>query len=75
MFEEFLENQELTDIISCVLLMHTKEKNPTKHDYGISGGGYPIPLNPTTEALVLLIATINFIGFCLQALEKIATMM
>ena len=40
--KDLLEMQELTDIISCVILMHMKN-NLSDHDYGISGGGYPIP--------------------------------
>ena len=58
--------KEITDIISCVLLM---QKNPLEHNYGSSGGGYPITLNSTTEALVSLNETINLIGCWLQALE------
>ena len=61
--------QELTYIISCVLLMRHKKINPSEHDDGISGGGYPLPSNSTTEALVLLGATIYFIGCWLKALE------
>ena len=34
------------------------EKNPSEHDDGSSGGGYPLPSNSTTEALVSLGATI-----------------
>ena len=45
--KNLLETQELTDIISCVLMIPTKT-NPSVHDYGISGGSYPIPLNKTT---------------------------
>ena len=60
--------QELTDIISCVLLMHMK-KIPSEHDDGRSRGVYPLPSNSTTEALVLLSTTIYFIGFWLLALE------
>ena len=37
-----LEMKELTDIISCVLLMHTKN-NPPEHDDISSGGGYTLP--------------------------------
>ena len=40
----YLEIQELTDIISFVLLMH-KKNNPSDHDDGRSCGGYPILLN------------------------------
>ena len=39
-----LEMQKLTDIISCVLLMNMKN-NPSEHDGGSSGGGYPLPSN------------------------------
>ena len=68
--KNLLEMQELTDIISYVLLTIMKE-NPLVHDDGSSGSGYTIPLNSTTEALFLLSATIDFIGCCLQGLEKI----
>ena len=42
-----LEIQELADIISCVLLMQLKN-NPSEHDGGSIGGGYPLPSNSTT---------------------------
>ena len=64
-----LEMKELTDIISFVLLMHM-EKKPSEHDYGSISGGYLLPQNSTTEALVLLSETIDFIGCWIQALEK-----
>ena len=48
----------------------TWKNNTLVHDDGSSGGVYPIPLNSTTGALVSLSATINFIGCCLQALER-----
>ena len=59
--KDSLEMQELTDIKSCVLLMHIKN-NTSEHDDGRSGGGYPLPLNSTIEALVFLSTTIDFIG-------------
>ena len=62
-----LEIQELTDIISCILLMY--KNNPSECDYGNSGGGYPLPSNSTTEALFLISANIDFIGCWIQALE------
>ena len=58
----WLEMQELKDIFSWVLLMLMKKYNPSVHDDGSSGVGYPIKSNSTTEVLVLLSATINFIG-------------
>ena len=64
-----LEIQELTDIISCVILMHMKN-NPSEHDDGSSGGGYSIPLNSTTEALVSLSVTIDLVGCWVQGLEQ-----
>ena len=45
------------------------KKNPLEHDYISSGDSYQMPPNSTTEALVLLSATIDFIGCWLQALE------
>ena len=65
---DLLKMQELIDTISCVLFMHMK-KNPSEHDDGSTGGGYPLQLNLTTEALVFLSATIYFIGCWLKALE------
>ena len=56
-----LEIQELSDIISCIILIHM-EKKPSEHYDGSSGVGYPIPSNSTTEGLVLLIATIDVIS-------------
>ena len=38
-------------------------------DYS-SGGGFPLPSNSTTDALVLLCATIYFIGCWLKAFKK-----
>ena len=46
--KNLLEMQELTYIISCVLLMHMEKYNPSEHDDGRSVGVYPIPLNSTT---------------------------
>ena len=46
-----------------------EKNNPSVHDDGSSGGGYPIQLNSTTEALFSLSATIYFTGCFLQALE------
>ena len=61
--------QELTDIISCVLLMHTK-KNSSGNYNEISGGSYKVPLNSTRKALFSLNVTANFVGRWLQALEQ-----
>ena len=49
--------------------MHTK-KNTPEHDYGSSGGGYPLPPNSTTAALVLITGTIYLIACWIQALEQ-----
>ena len=51
----------------CSIDAH-ENNNPSEHDDGISGGGYPLPPNPITEALVLLSATTDFIVW-LQALK------
>ena len=45
-------------------------KNPSEHDDGISSGGYPLPSNSATEALFLLIVTMDFIGCWLKALKQ-----
>ena len=52
----------------CSIDSHEKN-NLSEHDDEISGGGYPIPLNSTKEALVSLSTTIYFIGCWLQDLE------
>ena len=52
----------------CSIDTHGKE-NQSDNDDGISGGGYTLPSNSTTEVLVLLSAIINFIGCWLKALE------
>ena len=68
MFEEFIRNAR-TDRYNLMCYIDAHEKNNSSvNDYGSSGGGYPLPLNSTTEALVSLSATIYFIGFCLQEL-------
>ena len=64
-----LEMQELTDVISRVLLMHMKKSIHHFFDDDSSGGGFTLPPNSTTEALVLLSATIYFIFCWLKALE------
>ena len=66
---DLLEMQEPTDIILCVILMHMKKTNSSEHDYGSSGGGYPLLSNSTTEALYLPGETIYFIGCWLKYLE------
>ena len=53
----------------CSIDAYEKE-NPSEYDDGSSGGGYLLPLNSTTEALVSLSATIAFIGCWLQGLEQ-----
>ena len=69
-FETFIRN-ERTEIYNLTYSIDAHEKkNPSEHDNGRSSGGYLIPSNLTTEALVSLSATINFIGFWLQALEQ-----
>ena len=68
-FEEFIRNTR-TDRYNLMCPIDAHEKNPSVHNYGNSGGGYPILLSSTTEALVSISATIDFIGCCLQALDK-----
>ena len=52
----------------CSIDAHEKY-HPSYFDYGISGGGNTLPSNSTTEALVSINATINFIDCWLQILE------
>ena len=48
MFEEIIRN-ERSDRYNIVCSIDAHEKNnPSEHDYGRSGGGYPTPLNSTT---------------------------
>ena len=67
MFEEFIKNSR-TDRYNIMCYIDDNKKNiPLVHSDGISGGGYPIPLNSTTEALVSISTTIDFIDCWLQA--------
>ena len=70
LFEGFIRNAR-TDIynIMCSIDAHEKE-HPSSCDDGIIGGGCPLPSNSTTEALVLLGATIDFISCWLKSLER-----
>ena len=70
MFEGFIKNAraEIYNIM-CSIDVHEK-KHTSSCDDGSSGGCFPPPSNSTTEALVLLGATIYFIGYCLKALEQ-----
>ena len=52
----------------CYIDANEKE-NPSEYDDGSSGGGFILPLNSTTEAIVSLSAKIYFIGCWLQGLE------
>ena len=70
LFEEFIRNIRTDRYnIMCSIDVHGKN-NPSEHDYGINGGGYLVSLNSTTEALVSLSATIDFIGCCLKGFEQ-----
>ena len=67
-FEEFIINAR-TDRYNIMCSIDANEKNyPLVHDDESSGGGFPLRSNSTTEALVSLSLTIDFIGCCLQAL-------
>ena len=67
--EGFIRN-EITDRYNIMYDIDAHEKiNPSEHDDGISGGGYPLPSHLTTESLVLIGSTVDFIGFWLEALE------
>ena len=66
--EEFIINAT-TDGYNLIFSINAHKKNPLENDYGISSGGYPIPLNSTTWSLISLSETIDFIGCWMQALE------
>ena len=65
--------EELVDIISCVLLLHTI-KNPSNEEKEISIGDRLIPKHVKTEALKALGANFNFIYFCLNFRKRINTL-
>ena len=67
---DLLEMQELTDIISYVILMHMKKSVYYLVMMASEVGGCPLPSNSTTEALVLLGAAIDSIGCWIKSLEK-----
>ena len=72
MFEEFIRNSRTDRYnILCSIDAHEKE-DPSLFDDGSSGGDYTLPLNPTTESLVSLSATIDFIDCCIQGLKHIS---
>ena len=52
----------------CFIDAHEKN-NPSEHYDGSRSGGYPLPSNSKTDTLVLLGATIDFIGCWIKALE------
>ena len=66
-FEVFNINAR-TLIYNIMCSIDAHEKNSSENDDGSSGGGYPLPSNPTTETLVLLSTTIYSILCWLQAL-------
>ena len=69
MFEGFIRNSR-TDRYNILCAIDAHEKiNPSEHDDGNSGGGYPLPSNSTIESLYLLGATIDIIGCWIKALE------
>ena len=69
LFEEFIRNAR-TDRYNIMSSIDVREKyHPSSCDDGSSGGGCPPPSNSTTEALVLLGATIYFIGCWIKPLE------
>ena len=53
----------------CYIDTHEKQ-NPSSFHYVISSGGNALPSNSTTEALVSLSETIDFIDFWVQFLEQ-----
>ena len=69
-FEVFIRNARTDKYnIMCYIDAHRKY-NPQFCDGGSSGGGCPLPSNSTTETLVLLGATIDFIGCLIKALKQ-----
>ena len=68
--EEFIRNERTERYnIMCSIDAHKKQQ-PSYIYYGSRGGGNALPLSSTTEALVSLSATIDFIDFWLKLLEQ-----
>ena len=67
-FDEFIRN-ERTDRynLMCSISAHEKQKPPSFY-YGISSCGNALPVKSTTEVLLSLSATTNFIDCWLQGL-------
>ena len=67
-FEGIIKNSR-TDRYNIMCSIDAHEKDHTSScDYVSSGGGCPLPSNPTTKALVSLGETIYFIGCWLKSL-------
>ena len=70
LFEGFIKNARTDRYhIMCYIDTHEKLHHSSSCDDGISGGGCLLPKYSTTEALILLGATIYFIGCWLKGLE------
>ena len=64
-FVEIIINAR-TEIYNLICSIDSHEtNNPSEHDDGSINDGFPVPLNPTIEALFFLSATIYFVGFFL----------
>ena len=69
-FEEYIRNSR-TDRYNLMCFIDAHEKHqPSYVDDISSGGGNELQQNSTTDALVSLSATINFIDCCLKILEQ-----
>ena len=70
LFEGFIINARTDRYnIMCSIDAYEIEHQLYSCDDGSSGGGFPLSTNSTIEALVLLGATIDFIGYWLKSLE------
>ena len=69
-FEAFIIN-EITDMynIMCSIDAYERYNQLSSCDYGISGGGCPLPTNSTTASLEPLGVTIYFIVCWIKALD------
>ena len=70
LFEGFIINARTDRYHTmCYIDAYRKQHQSSICDYGRSGGGCPLPTNPTTEASELLCATIYFTVCWLKTLE------
>ena len=72
LFEEFIINARTDRYnIMCSIDAYEKEHRSSIYEYDSSGGGFPLPINTTTEVLIFFVEIIYFIYCWLKSLEHI----